>query len=174
MRNQLPALIAHEGNNLSGFMRQNLTSLYKSLCFLDEQILEQDKLLKAVARENEACRRLMQVPGIGIMPATILLTVAGVASHFKNGRGFAAFLGLVPRQHSTGGKTKILGISKRGDCYTRYLMIHGARAALYRMIAGHTPESQRNLWVIELAAHRARTKLALLWPIKRLAQYGVC
>ncbi|MDL2216289.1 transposase, partial [Desulfovibrio sp. OttesenSCG-928-M14] len=61
----------------------------------------------------------MQVPGIGIMTATILLTIAGVASHFKNGREFAAFLGLVPRQNSTGGKSRLLGISKRGDCYTR-------------------------------------------------------
>ncbi|MEG6594209.1 IS110 family transposase, partial [Desulfovibrio sp. 1188_IL3213] len=80
VRTQLPALIADEENDLSTLMRRNLASLYEALCFLDERVLEQDKMLKAVAKENEACQRLMQVPGIGIMTATILLTIAGVAS----------------------------------------------------------------------------------------------
>ena len=104
----------------------------------------QDKLLKVVAKENEACQSLTKVPGIDIMTATILLTIAGVASNFKNGREFAAFLGLVPRQNSTGGKARLLGISKRGDCYTRTLLIPGAQAALCRMISGYTPEYRRN------------------------------
>lgn len=161
IRNQLPALIADEENALSGLMRRNLTSLYESLCFFDERIREQDKLLTAVVKDNVACQRLMQVPGIGIMTATILLTVAGVASNFKNGREFAAYLGIVPRQNSTGGKTKLLGISKRGDCYTRYLLIHGARAALSRMIAGYTPEHRRNPWVMELVARRGKNKASV-------------
>jgi transposase len=161
VRNQLPALVAGEENDLSGLMRRNLASLYESLCFLDSRILEQDNLLKAVAKENEACRRLMQVPGIGIMTATILLTIAGVASNFKNGREFAAFLGLVPRQNSTGGKARLLGISKRGDRYTRYLLIHGARAALSRMIGGYTPEHRRNLWAVELAARRGKNRASV-------------
>ena len=142
-------------------MRRNLTSLYESLCFFDERIREQDNLLKGVAKENEACQRLMRVPGIGIMTATILLTIAGVASNFKNGREFAAFLGLVPRQNSTGGKTRLLGISKRGDRYTRYLLIHGARAALSRMVAGYTPELRRNLWIVELAARRGKNRASV-------------
>lgn len=161
VRNQLPTLIADEENDLSGLMRRNLASLYESLCFLDERILEQDKLLKVVAKESEACQRLMQVPGIGIMTATILLTIAGVASHFQNGREFASFLGLVPRQNSTGGKTKLLGISKRGDCYARYLLIHGARAALSRMVAGYTPEHRRNLWAMELVERRGKNKASV-------------
>ena len=160
-RSQLPPLIADEENALSGLMRQNLLSLYESLCFLDNRILEQDKLLKAVVKENEACQRLMQVPGIGIMTATILLSVAGAASNFKNGREFAAYLGLVPRQNSTGGKTRLLGISKRGDSYTRFLLIHGARAALYRLIAGHTPEHRRNLWIVELAERRGKNRASV-------------
>ena len=161
VRNQLPALITDEKNELSGLMRRNLTSLYESLCFLDDRVHEQDKLLKVVAKENEACQRLMKVPGIGIMTATILLTIAGVASNFKNGREFAAFLGLVPRQNSTGGKVRLLGISKRGDCYTRTLLIHGARAALCRMISGYTPEYRRNLWAVELAARRGKNKASV-------------
>ena len=158
---QLPALIADEENDLSTLMRRNLASLYEALCFLDERILEQDKMLKAVAKENEACQRLMQVPGIGIMTATILLTIAGVASNFKNGREFAAFLGLVPRQNSTGGRVRLLGISKRGDCYTHTLLIHGARAALSRMIDGYTPEHRRNQWAVELAARRGKNKASV-------------
>jgi transposase len=171
LRNQLPALIADEENQLSGIMRQNLALLYEYLCFLDGQILEQEKLLKAVVKENEACQRLMKVPGIGIMTATILLSIAGVASNFKNGREFAAFLGLVPRQNSTGGNTRLLGISKRGDCYTRTLLIHGARAALYRMIAGHTPEHRQNFWAVELAVRRGtnRAGVALANKTARIA-----
>ncbi|MDR2488261.1 MAG: IS110 family transposase [Desulfovibrio sp.] len=82
-RNQLPALITDEENGLSGLMRRNLASLYESLCFLDERILEQDKPLKSMVKENETCQRLMHAPGIGIMIATLLLTIGGVASNFK-------------------------------------------------------------------------------------------
>ena len=160
-RNQLPALITDEENELSGLMRQNLASLYESLCFLDKRIFEQDKLLKSIVKENEACQRLMQVPGIGIMTATILLSVAGVASNFKNGREFAAYLGLVPRQNSSGGKARLFGISKRGDSYIRLLLIHGARAALSRLIAGHTPEHRRNSWIVELATRRGKNKASV-------------
>jgi len=124
-----------------------LASLYESLCFLDNRILDQEKLLKDIVRENEACKRLMQVPGIGLLAATILLSVAGVASNFKNGREFAAYLGLVPRQHSTGGKTRLLGISKRGDSYTRTLLIHGSRSVLHALIAGRTPQARQNAWL---------------------------
>ena len=161
VRNQLPTLIADEENLLSGLMRRNLASLCEALSFLDDRVLEQDELLKSIAKENEACGRLMQVPGIGIMTATILLSIAGVTSNFKNGREFAAFLGLVPRQNSTGGKVRLLGISKHGDSYTRTLLIHGARAVLYRLIAGHTPEHRKNPWIIELAARRGKNRASV-------------
>ena len=101
----------------------------------------------------------MQIPGIGFLTATILLSVAGVASEFKNGREFAAFLGLVPRQNSTGGKTKLLGISKRGDSYVRTLLIHGARAVLSSLLSGRTPPIRQNTWLADLAA-RCGTKRA--------------
>ena len=161
VRKHLPELITDEANDLSSIMRQNLTSLYESLCFLDERILAQEKLLKDIVRENEACKRLMQVPGIGLLTATILLSVAGVASNFKNGREFAAYLGLVPRQNSTGGKTKLLGISKRGDSYTRTLLIHGARAVLHALIAGRTPQAQQNAWLAELATRRGKNRASV-------------
>ncbi|MDR2160767.1 MAG: IS110 family transposase [Desulfovibrio sp.] len=154
IRKHLPAIIADEHNGLSSLMRRNLASLYESLCFLDRQIAEQEITLKTIAKENESCKRLMRIPGVGFLTATILLSVAGVASNFTNGREFAAFLGLVPRQNSTGGKTKLLGISKRGDKYVRTLMVHGARAVLSSLLAGRTPEQRQNKWLAELAARR--------------------
>jgi len=158
VRTQLPALIADEANDLSSIMRRNLSSLYESLRFLDDRILDQEKILKDIARENEACKRLMQVPGIGLLTATLLLSVGGVTSNFKNGREFAAFLGLVPRQNSSGGKTKLLGITKRGDSYARTLLIHGSRAVLHALIAGRTPQARQNAWLAELAARRGNNR----------------
>lgn len=154
VRLHLPAIIADENNGLSGLMRHNLLSLYDSLRFLDQKIAEQDASLKAIARENDACKRLMQIPGIGVITATALITIAGVASNFKNGREFAAFLGLVPRQNSTGGKTKLFGISKRGDTYIRTLLIHGARAVCRVALLGRMPEGRHSKWLAELVARR--------------------
>jgi len=171
VRKRLPELLADEANELSPIMRQNLNSLYESLCFFDNQILSQEKILRAIARENEACKRLMQVPGIGLLTATILLSVAGVASHFKNGREFAAYLGMTPRQNSTGGKTKLFGISKRGDSYIRTLLVHGARAVLYSLITGRTPQARQNTWLAELVARRGtnRASVALANKTARIA-----
>jgi transposase len=171
VRTMLPALIADETNELSPIMRRNLNSLYDSLCFLDEQILGQEKLLKEIVRENEACKRLLKIPGVGLLTATILLSVAGVGSNFKNGREFAAYLGLVPRQHSTGGKTNLFGISKRGDSYTRTLLIHGARAVLYSQSTGRTPQVRQNAWLAELVARRGKNRagVALAHKTARIA-----
>ena len=171
VRKRLPELIADETNELSPIMRRNLAALYESLCFLDNRILDQEKLLKDFVRENEACKRLMQVPGIGLLTATILLSVAGVASNFKNGREFAAYLGLVPRQNSTGGKTKLLGISKRGDSYTRTLLVHGARAVLFSLKTGRTPQDRQNAWLAQLVARRGanRACVALANKTARIA-----
>ena len=153
VRKNLPTII-DEGNGLSGVMRRNVISLYNSLCFLDQQIAEQEQILKFIAKENEACKRLMQIPGIGLMTATILFSVAGAASNFKNGREFAAFLVLVPRQNSTGGKTKLFGISKRGDKYIRTLLIHGARAVLRSLVMGKLAEGKQQKWLAELIIRR--------------------
>lgn len=169
VRSHLPTIIADEHNELSGLMRRNLASLYESLCFLDRQITEQESILKTIVKENEACTRLMRIPGIGFLTATILLSVPGVASNFKNGREFAAFLGLVPRQNSTGGKTKLFGISKRGDTYIRTLMVHGARAVLSSLIAGRTPEHRQNKWLADLATRRG-TKRACVGLANKTAR----
>lgn len=169
VRLHLPAIIADEENALSGAMRRNLASLYDSLCFFDRKIAEQDAILKTIAKENEACKRLMRIPGIGFMTATALLTVAGVASNFTNGREFAAFLGLVPRQNSTGGKTKLFGISKRGDKYIRTLLVHGARAVLRSLAIGRMPEGRHSKWLAELIARRG-TKRACVGLANKTAR----
>lgn len=169
VRLHLPGIIDDESNGLSRFMRRSLQSLYETLCFLDHQITEQEKLLKTIAKENESCKRLMKVPGIGFITATILLSVAGVASNFKNGREFAAFLGLVPQQNSTGGKTRLLGISKRGDKYIRTLLVHGARAVLRTLAAERTVHAKQHKWLTDLVARRG-TKRACVGLANKTAR----
>lgn len=105
--------------------------LLEELRHLDERVVHYDSQVKAVADASESVQRLMTIPGIGPLVATALLATLGQDwSLFANGRALAAWLGLVPRQHSTGGKPRLLGISKRGDVYLRQLLIHGARAMM--------------------------------------------
>jgi len=94
------------------------------------QIVGLEKKLKAWHRTNEASRRLATIPGVGIITATALVATIGDASQFHSGRQLAAWLGLVPRQHSSGGKERLGRISKRGDGYLRKLLVHGARTVL--------------------------------------------
>lgn len=155
-RQLLPAIVDDQENGLSGMMRRLMASLYERIVFLDAQIAMHDKELQTIAKEHEACKRLMKVPGVGVLTATILLTMAGAAADFKNGRQFAAYLGLVPRQYSTGGKPRLLGITKRGDSYARTLLIQGARAVLRAMKYGHAPlgEGARSAWLTRLVDRR--------------------
>src|SRR5581483_7946654 len=95
---------------------------------LERDIVDIEKKLVAWKKEDESARRLMDIPGVGLLTATAAVAMLGDAKAFKNGREFAAFVGLVPRQSGTGGRVKLLGISKRGDAYLRTLLIHGARA----------------------------------------------
>lgn len=173
VRRQLPAIIADLDNGLSGVMRRLLLTLHESIVFLDTQIAEQNKTLLAIAKEHEVCQRVMRVPGIGFLTATILLTVAGRSSDFKNGREFAAYLGLVPRQHSTGGKQRLLGITKRGNADVRTFLIHGARAVLRSMRMGKTPlgEGRRTKWITEVADRCGpnRASVALANKMARIA-----
>ena len=119
-----------------------------------------------------ACRRLMKIPGIGPMTATALVAAVGDASEFRNGRELAAWLGLVPRQRSTGGRPTLLGISKRGDRHLPTLLVHGARAILSRA-PGRTDRRSRwvvatrerrgwNIAAVALANKNARTAWAVL------------
>lgn len=111
--NQVRGLLAENGIVFRQGANAVRHLLYDTIIFLDAKIAEQDLALKEIVKANETCQRLMRVPGIGIITATILLAETGSIHDFKNGRQFAAYLGLVPRQHSIGGKQRMLGISKR-------------------------------------------------------------
>lgn len=173
VRNQLPSIIGDLENGLSGRMRSLLSSIQERIVFLEAQISEQNKLLQAIAKENESCKMLLEIPGVGILIATILLTQVNAASDFKNGRQFSAYLGLVPLEFSTGGKQRLLGISKRGDTYIRTLLIHGARAVLRAMKYGKSPfgDGATTKWLMQLVERRGfnRASVALANKMARIA-----
>jgi transposase len=127
---RLPAILEDGENELPGSFRALLDRLGEHLKELDRQMGELEVQIHHWHRENEASRKLEQVPGIGPITASALVATIGDANSFKNSRQLAAWLGLVPRQHSSGGKPLLLGISKRGDSYLRTLLIHGARAVI--------------------------------------------
>jgi len=147
--------------------------LLEEFASLEEQIAYYQEKLESLAATHPECQRLMTIPGIGPITATALLAAVGDVGVFKNGRQFAAWLGLVPKQHSTGGQTRLLGISKRGDRYLRKLLIHGARATL-RWVKLKT--DARSQWIRGLLGRRGwnRTAVAvanknarIVWAILR-------
>jgi transposase len=127
---RLPAILEDGENELPGVFRRLLARLGEHLKELDRQVGELEAQIQDWHREDAASRKLAQIPGIGPLTASALVATIGDANSFKNARQLAAWLGLVPRQHSSGGKTLLLGISKRGDAYLRTLLIHGARSVV--------------------------------------------
>ena len=119
LRKQLPMIVADEGNALTPLAREVMRELYEQLVALDERVLRADRLVQRVFGEKPQCQKLAQVEGIGPVVATALVAAVSNATEFANGRHMAARLGLVPRQCSSGGKERLLGISKRGDRYLR-------------------------------------------------------
>lgn len=130
VRYRLPFVLEDAENGLTAIAREWLQALAEELQAFDQRLAATDQQIAQVFEADEACQRLAQLSGIGPLTATALVAAVGDATAFKNGREFAAWLGLVPRQHSTGGKTTLLGMTKRGNCYLRTLLIHGARAVL--------------------------------------------
>jgi transposase len=157
---------------LSGALRMLLAQLKLELDHLDLRIDEADALIKKTACENEACQRLMAIPGIGPVTATAVIAAIGNGGAFRKGREFAAWMGVVPREHSTGGKQKLLGISKRGNSYLRRLFVQGARAVmqqrtkqssgLSRWLAQLTSRTHRDVAGVALANKLARMAWAVL------------
>lgn len=141
-----------------------LRELEQAISILDEEI-------DVHSQQQDACRRLQEVPGIGRLTASALVASIGNGRSFKSGRQFAAWLGLVPRQHSSGGRPRLLGISKRGDSYLRKMLIHGARAVLKHMnpkrsvtpwLRSLSARAHRNVVIVALANKLARIAWALL------------
>ncbi len=126
----LPVILEDPDNKLSGALRVLLRELRLEMQYLHGQIGECDKLMVRIAGELEDCSRLLAVPGIGPTIATATIAAIGNGAAFKKGRGFAAWLGVVPGEHSTGGKQKLTGTSRRGNKYLRKLFVQGAHAVL--------------------------------------------
>ena len=147
LRSQLPSILEDAENGLNHASRALINDLSEHLKELDEHIRGYDEQVRKMASSSEDCKRIMTIPGIGPLTATAVQTAMGDPSNFVSGRHFAAWLGLVPRQCSTGGKPRLLGISKRGNTYLRTLLIHGARSVLYTFKS----ESDRcKKWVTQL------------------------
>ena len=145
-------MIADDSNELPALMRNVAQRLLSHLLELDRQVQEIDSQIRGLSRDSSQCQRLEQIPGIGPITATALVASLGEQiREFKNGRQLAAFLGLVPRQHSSGGKQRLQGISKRGDGYLRRLMVHGARAVLCHTVG---KVERAGTWLAQLAGRR--------------------
>jgi len=129
-RTHVQEKVATEDTKLTAHSRALFQQLLEELATLDARVALYDTQLAQVAQAHPVCQRLMTIPGLGELTATALVAAVSDAAQFKNGRQFAAWLGLVPRQHSTGGKPRLLGISKHGDRYLRTLLVHGARSCL--------------------------------------------
>jgi transposase len=164
----LPRVIADESNDLTPTMRRLLAELFDDLSRLEKRIGGVTREIEGLAATDELARRLMTVPGIGPLGATALLAAAGNAQQFKKARDMAAWLGLVPQQYSTGGRTQMLGISKRGNRYVRRLLIHGARSCMM-----HLDRSRDRLgaWIDRLQSrmHVNKVTVALAAKIARIA-----
>ena len=143
---------------LSHGVRQLIEELKEELRDLEKRIKGSEKKILERAKQCSLVQRLMTIPGIGILTATALAVVCGNPKMFKNGRQFAAWLGLVPRQVSTGGKPTLLGISKRGDVYTRTLLIHGARNVVRYALK---KEDAHSLWIRRLHADKGMNPSAV-------------
>lgn len=158
LRRALPEIQEDAENGLSGLFRRLLTGLREDLESFDNRVAALDQEIEVAARGDAMAERLQSIPGIGPMGATALLAAVGDARQFARGRDMAACLGLTPGQHSSGGKERLLGISKRGDSYLRTLLIHGARAVL--KVAGRKTDPRR-CWVMNVAARRHKNVAAV-------------
>lgn len=157
VRKHLPCIVEDLDNGLSLCARDYLSELYGELVDCDAAVAKYDARIKTFAMNNEDCKRLQKVPGVGPLTATAIVAHVGSAKQFKNGRAFAACMGLTPKEHSSGGKQKLLGISKRGDSHIRRLLIQGARTVT-RYCLLKTPEQteQRTRWIQALVERRGK------------------
>ena len=169
LRRELPEAI----EQVPELLRPVLQESRESLLELERRCREHERRLAQLARHSPLCRRLMREAGVGPLTASAYVATLGAPTHYRNGRQVAASLGLVPRQHSSGGKTVLLGISKRGDKYLRMLLVHGGRAVLRHAAGKSDPLS---LWVLQVARRRGANRAAValanknarrLWAIWR-------
>lgn len=162
----LPTILENAELNLSAALRSLLAQLKVELDQLTLRLEETDTLIQQISQDNDACQRLDAIPGIGPLAATALIAAIGNGAAFRKGREFAAWVGLVPREHSTGGKQKLLGISKRGNVYLRTLFVHGARAVLQFQ---HKQSPGLKAWLAQLTS-RVHFNVAVVALANKLAR----
>jgi transposase len=148
--------VVQAGADLPEAARQALLSLVRQIASLAEEINALDRQMRAAAKDNEIARRLQTIPGVGPVIASALAATVTDARLFRNGRELAAWIGLTPRQHSTGGRLRLGGISKRGDRYLRRLLVNGAQAVLLRSKAARSDP-----WLLRLRAQKPLLKVAV-------------
>ena len=154
LRRALPCWLEDAENGLSDRFRRLLNGLWGDLRALDERMTELDREIAVIAQNDPVAKRLQQLRGVGPITATALVAAVGNGEQFANGRQMSAAFGLTPRQQSSGGKERLLGISKRGDAYLRVLLIHGARSVLRN---SKDKDDRLSQWVTRLAARAIRT-----------------
>src|SRR6202048_4515136 len=168
----LPGILGDGSSKLSGAVLVLLAELKQELEQLAEKIDRADKSVEKIARENEACRRLVKMPGVGPVTATAIIATIGNGTAFRKGRDFAAWLGVVPEEHSTGGKQTLWKIPQRGNQYLRRLVVQGARAVMQHRtkqssglsawLAQLTARTHHNIAIVALANKLARMAWAVL------------
>jgi len=168
LRKRIPQILEDAENGLSDLFRDLLSRGYQQLTELDEHIDAYTQSLEDLARRDDACQRLRTIPGYGPIIASAFYSVVGNGAAYRRGRDVSASLGIVPRQHSSGGKEVLLGISKRGDRYLRSLLIHGARAVVAR--AG-SKEDALSRWINKVRATRGFNR-AVVALANKLARIG--
>jgi len=155
---ELLEVIASNEDSLSPLTRETLTELWQEYRAIESRIISYEKKLLLISKEDPRAKRLLSIPGVGLITATAMLAAIGDIHVFKNGRELAAWLGITPREYSTGGKQRLYGISKRGDKYLRKNLIHGARVTLNYL---SKKTDSRSLWAKDLLERKGKNRAAV-------------
>jgi transposase len=158
VRKGIPLILEDAENQLTPTMRELVHTLYEFFCALDHHLDTITEKLEVIARSNEMCRKLTKIGGVGPLSATALYAAIGTGKQFRRGRDVSAWMGIVPKQDSTGGKTVLLGISKKGNRYLRTLFIHGARSAVQ---VAHKKENPLSKWICSLVQRKGKNRAAV-------------
>jgi transposase len=158
LRRQMATILEDADSNLTPRMRNLVDQLWQEWKQLEFDIATVSKQIDTIASDDPACQRLLQIPGVGPLISTATVAAIGNGAAFRKGRDFSLWLGLIPGQYSTGGKAKLLGISKRGNRYLRRMFIHGARAVLLR---AQQNTSSLGRWIRQLETRAPRNKVAV-------------
>ena len=154
-RKKLIEVMSGENSELTPLFRKLLAELFSEYLSIANRVEKIEEYISLIFKQSPICQRLSKIEGVGMITATAVVAAVGDPSAFKNGRQMAAWLGLVPRQNSSGGKNTLLGISKRGDVYLRTLLIHGARAAVLHV---GTKTDRRSEWIRKKLETRGKNK----------------